>query len=102
MRKMVMTVVAVAVLAGGSSAIARTDGVEITKTGFNDRLAHDRRRRLGELEELRHRRARRDCRRHDLQAQPRAGSELVVHVRQRGDVHLQGSDDAGRTPSRAS
>jgi plastocyanin len=35
MRKMLMTAVAVAVLAGGSSAVARTDGVEITKGGFN-------------------------------------------------------------------
>ncbi len=35
MRKMLMTTVAVAVLVGGSSAIARTDGIEITKSGFD-------------------------------------------------------------------
>jgi plastocyanin len=35
MRKMLMTTVAAAVLLGGSSAIARTDGIEITKSGFD-------------------------------------------------------------------
>src|SRR5690242_11762449 len=35
MRKLLMTTAAVAMLVGGSSAVARTDGIEITKTGFN-------------------------------------------------------------------
>jgi plastocyanin len=37
MRKMLMAIaVAFAVLAGGSTALAKTEGIEITKTGFND------------------------------------------------------------------
>ena len=37
MGKMLMaTAAAVAVLAGGSAALAKTEGVEITHTGFND------------------------------------------------------------------
>ena len=37
MGKMLMaSAAALAILAGGSSALAKTEGVEITKTGFND------------------------------------------------------------------
>jgi len=36
MRKMLMAIAAVALLVGGSSAVARTEGVDITKDGFKD------------------------------------------------------------------
>ena len=37
MRKMLTATAAVALLVGGSTALARTEGVDITKDGFNDR-----------------------------------------------------------------
>src|SRR5580765_5067345 len=36
MRKMLIAVAAVALLVGGSSAVARTEGVDITKDGFKN------------------------------------------------------------------
>jgi plastocyanin len=36
MQKMLMAIAAVALLISGSSAVARTEGVDITKDGFKD------------------------------------------------------------------
>ena len=96
MRKIFLAAVGVALLIGGSVAFARTAPVEITKSGFS---AHDVAVQSGDAVSWKNSdtaahagRGRQD----QLQAQPAAGAERVVHVRDGRHVHVQRSDHEGQ------